>query len=67
MAHDDGATQSEPEMLAGLGCELSAPLGDARIGPRGAVVAGPPDDSLEHARMEIAAALSGNPTPGAMS
>jgi hypothetical protein len=66
MADDDPATQAELDVLTALESELSAPIGDGRIGPRGPVVAGPPDDAFEHARMEIAAALSGYPTPGAM-
>jgi hypothetical protein len=66
MADDDLATQAELDVLAALESELSAPVGDGRIGPRGPVVAGPPDDALARARREITAALSGNPTPGAM-
>lgn len=42
------------------------PFGHGPIRRGGTVVAGPPDDALEMARLEIFAALSGAPTPGAM-
>jgi hypothetical protein len=67
MPHDDEATQAaDRDNLTELQRELAGPTGRRPLGFGGTVVAGPPDDALEHARMEIAAALSGSPTPGAM-
>lgn len=63
MAHGDPATQAEPDVLAALERELSRPIGGGSSGP---VVAGPPDDAHEQARLEIAAALGGYAIPGAM-
>lgn len=48
-----------------LGMPLEGmPLGFGRARDGGPVVAGPPDDALTMARLEILAALCGAPTPG---
>jgi hypothetical protein len=66
MAPDDNATQAELDIVAALESELSTPSYGGSMSFGGPVVAGPPDDALAHARLEIAAALGGYPTPGAM-
>ncbi len=68
MARDDAATSAaQQEILAALDGPAGAgpvPLGygPGRLGAT--VVAGPPDDALHAARLEIIAALNGDPTPG---
>jgi hypothetical protein len=61
---DDATTAARQDTLAELERQLTDPSdhGPVRLG--GPVVAGPPDDALHAARLEIMAALNGDPTPG---
>ena len=71
MARDDvAASAAQQDLLAALDSQAGwndtgpLPIGYEPVRLGGPVVAGPPDDALHAARLEIMAALNGHPTPG---
>lgn len=54
----------EPDAASARDAGLPFGHGPVRLG--GTVVAGPPDDAFEMAQLEILAALTGAPPPGAL-
>ncbi len=71
MARDDvAASAAQQDLLAALDNQAGwtdtgpVPLRYAPVRLGGPVVAGPPDDALRAAGLEIMAALNGDPTPG---
>ncbi len=70
MARDDvAASAAQQDLLAALDSQVGwtdtgpVPLGYEPVRLGATVVAGPPDDALHAARLEIMAALNGDPTP----